>query len=221
MQRHGIEIWMLTATTKRRRTHWPRRWHCITVRAYPDGEGGGDSAVAERGQEILAMVGDGINDSAALARADVSIAMGKGSDIAMDVAQMTIISGDLLKIPAAIRPSEQTVRTIHQNLSGHSSTNVIAIPVAAWRALSIYRFPLNWDDCGSRHGHEQCQRGHQQSAAGSEKPGNVFPSSQTKRHERIEEMRLLSLKRTSVWSQQQELQPFLQSFEAHGIEGGL
>jgi P-type Cu2+ transporter len=144
MQQMGIEVYMLTGDNN------------ATAKAIADETGITDYKAEVLPQQkadfikelqakgkTVGMVGDGINDSTALAQADVSIAMGKGSDIAMDVAKMTIISSDLKKIPQAIQLSKQTVGTIRENLFWAFIYNIIGIPIAAGVLYPFTGFLLN------------------------------------------------------------------------------
>ena len=140
----GIDVYMLTGD------------NALTARAVADqvgirhfkaevmpGEKANFVEALQHEGKVVAMVGDGINDSQALAQADVSIAMGKGSDIAMDVAKVTLITSDLNVIPRAIVLSRQTVRAIRQNLFWAFIYNIIGIPLAAGVLYGINGFLLN------------------------------------------------------------------------------
>lgn len=140
----GITVYMLTGDNESTAKAIARQVGIDHYKAEVLPEGKADFIKQlQRENKIVAMVGDGINDSTALAQADVSIAMGKGSDIAMDVAKMTIISSDLNKIPAAIKISKDTVSAIRQNLFWALIYNVIGIPIAAGLLYLVNGFLLN------------------------------------------------------------------------------
>jgi Cu2+-exporting ATPase len=140
----GIEVHMLTGDNEQSAKAMAKRAGIDNYRAeaLPQDKDDYIKLLQAEGK-IVAMAGDGINDSQAMARADVSIAMGKGSDIAMDVARMTIISSDLTKIPQAIKLSKHTVATIKQNLFWAFIYNIIGIPVAAGILYPFTGFLLN------------------------------------------------------------------------------
>lgn len=144
LQRNGIEVHMLTGDNAHTAAAVARKvgiqsYHAEVMPAFK-----ADFVKQLQSQgKIVAMVGDGINDSQALAQADVSIAMGKGSDIAMDVAKMTLITSDLNSIPRALKLSRKTVRTIRQNLFWAFIYNLIGIPIAAGVLFPVNGFLLD------------------------------------------------------------------------------
>lgn len=132
LQHRGVEVYMLTGDNHQTAAAVAEQVGLQHFKAevMPSDKADFVKALQARGK-VVAMVGDGINDSHALAQADVSIAMGKGSDIAMDVAKMTLITSDLMSIPKALNLSSKTVMGIRQNLFWAFIYNLIGIPVAA------------------------------------------------------------------------------------------
>ncbi|MEN9299978.1 MAG: cadmium-translocating P-type ATPase [Bacteroidota bacterium] len=144
LHKMGIEVFMLTGDNQQTAKAIAEQVGLETFKAevMPAEKAAFIERLQKQGK-VVAMVGDGINDSHALATADVSIAMGKGSDIAMDVSKMTLITSDLNSIPKAIQLSKKTVATIKQNLFWAFIYNIIGIPVAAGVLFSINGFLLN------------------------------------------------------------------------------
>jgi Cu2+-exporting ATPase len=144
LQSQGIEVYMLTGDNAQTAQEVAKQ---VGINHFKAQVLPADKAAfveeLQRAGKVVAMVGDGINDSHALAQADVSIAMGKGSDIAMDVAKITLISSDLQKIPQAILLSNRTVAAIHQNLFWAFIYNLIGIPLAAGVLYPFNGFLLN------------------------------------------------------------------------------
>ena len=144
LKRQGIDICMLTGDGQRTALAVSSRLGIerFVADALPDDKAEFVRELQMQGKKV-AMVGDGINDSQALALADVSIAMGKGTDIAMDVAMVTLMTSDLLLLPKAFQLSKQTVKLIHQNLFWAFIYNLIGIPIAAGILVPLNGLLLN------------------------------------------------------------------------------
>lgn len=144
LQKMGVEVYMLTGDNAISAQAISRK---VGINHYKAGVLPNEKAQfikeLQANGKTVGMVGDGINDSAALAQADLSIAMGQGSDIAVDTAMATILSSDLLKIPETIRLSQLTIKTIYQNLFWAFIYNLIGIPIAAGIFYSVNGFLLN------------------------------------------------------------------------------
>jgi P-type Cu2+ transporter len=144
LQKKGIDVYMLTGDNEQTANAVAKQVGLKHYKAevLPSDKAQFVKELQAKGK-VVAMVGDGINDSHALAQADVSIAMGKGSDIAMDVAKMTLITSDLQSIPKALNLSTKTVRGIKQNLFWAFIYNLIGIPLAAGVLYPVNGFLLD------------------------------------------------------------------------------
>lgn len=132
LQERGVEVWMMSGDKEEAAAYWAgktgiKHWKS---RCMPQDKENMVRSLQSEGK-CVAMVGDGINDSQALALADVSIAMGRGTDVAMDVAQVTLMGDDLRRIPEACQLSQRTVGMIRQNIFWAFIYNIVCIPLAA------------------------------------------------------------------------------------------
>ncbi|MFO8235688.1 MAG: heavy metal translocating P-type ATPase [Bacteroidales bacterium] len=144
LKESGIQVYMLTGDNKNVAEHIARKANIEEFRAevMPQDKLDFVKKLQSEGHKV-AMVGDGINDSPALAQADIGIAMGKGTDVAMESAEVTLVKGDLEKIKSAIDLSKDTLKTIKQNLFWAFIYNIIAIPIAAGVLYPVNGFLLN------------------------------------------------------------------------------
>lgn len=142
LQKKGIEVYMMSGDKDEAARYWAQKagikhYHSKVL---PQDKENLVRKLQAEGKRV-AMVGDGINDTQALALADVSIAIGKGTDVAMDVAQVTLMGDDLSAIPEAIQLSRNTVRMIWENLFWAFIYNIVCIPLAAGL---LYAFGIDW-----------------------------------------------------------------------------
>lgn len=142
LQKSGIEVYMMSGDKDEAAHYWADKVgikHYFS-KALPQDKENLVKRLQSEGKRV-AMVGDGINDTQALALADVSIAIARGTDVAMDVAQVTLMGDDLATLPEAIRLSKNTVRMIWENLFWAFIYNLVCIPLAAGL---LYVFGINW-----------------------------------------------------------------------------
>lgn len=143
LRQQGVEVYMMSGDKEERVSHWAQEAGISNYRSevLPQDKENLVRDLQAQGCHV-AMVGDGVNDSQALARADVSIAMSQGTDVAMDVAQVTLMGDDLRRIPEAIQLSKRTVGMIRQNLFWAFIYNLVCIPLAAGVFKGIFDFQI-------------------------------------------------------------------------------
>jgi Cu+-exporting ATPase len=134
LERAGLELWMVTGDNTRTAHAIAREAGIpadrVRAEVLPGDKSGMVAGLQARGRKV-AMVGDGINDAPALAQADLGVAMGGGTDIAMEASGVTLVRGDLAGVPLALRLARRTLQVIRQNLFWAFIYNVIGLPVAA------------------------------------------------------------------------------------------